>query len=144
MTLQTRPFLTNEFRAGERPSGEDFRDLLESCVNKTTDGINTDLEGNFILQHGLQVGMSTATAPGGLRFNGAQLQVFTGGAWTALTTGGVGPFTQFSSTNVAFVTGLTSGACVGIGAFNGTTTQPTSSLLRPRMMPHLPCKDSST
>lgn len=98
--------------------------MLESCINKTTDGVSTDPEGNFIVQRGLQLGNSTVSVPGGLRFNGTQLQVFTGGSWTSLTTGGAGPFTQFSSTAVAFATPLASGACVGIGPFNGTTALP--------------------
>jgi hypothetical protein len=121
MTLQSRPFLINEFRAGERPSGDDFRDLLESCVNKTTDGISTDVEGNFVLLRGLQLGNSNATVPGGLRFNGTNVQVFSGGSWTSLTTGGASPFQQLTATAVALPTPLAGGAQVGIGPFSSGT-----------------------
>jgi hypothetical protein len=118
MTQQSRSYLINEFRAGERPSGDDFRDLIESCVNKTTDGVSTDTEGNFVLLHGLQLGNSNATVPGGLRFNGGNVQVFTGSSWTSLTAGGASPFQQINATAVALPTPLVSGAQVGIGPFS--------------------------
>jgi Chaperone of endosialidase len=131
MALQTRPYLINEFRAGERPSGDDFRDLVESCLNKTTDGVNVDVEGNLVLLRGVQLGPSNATVNGGLRFAAGQVQACIGGTWLALSTGSgpVSPFQQLTPTTVALPTPQTgvSAGLVGIGPFSAAAggTLPT-------------------
>ena len=81
MSERTRDFLKPEFRDGERPSGADFADLIDSFVNKQTDGVSFDSDGNLVLVRGVRLGNSAGTVAGGLRFNNNQLQVFTGGAW---------------------------------------------------------------
>jgi Chaperone of endosialidase len=85
---RTRNFLKPVFKDGERPSGDDFGDLIDSFVNKQTDGVSFDNDGNFVLTRGVQLGDSAGAVPGGLRFNSNQLQVFTGGAWVNVASGG--------------------------------------------------------
>src|SRR5688572_33332076 len=92
MSERTRDFLKQEFRDGERPSGSDFADLVDSFVNKQTDGISTDADRTLILSRGLRLGDSAANVTGGLRFNNNQLQVFTNGAWADVAGGGGGAF----------------------------------------------------
>lgn len=90
MSERMRDFLKIQFRDGERPSGSDFGDLIDSFVSKANEGIKVDSDGNVIFTRGLQLGDSDATVPGGLRVKGNQLQVFTGGAWTNVSGGGGG------------------------------------------------------
>jgi hypothetical protein len=92
MTERARSFLKPEFKDGERPSGEDFSDLIDSCVNKQTDGVSIDADGNMVLRRGVRLGDSNGTVDGGLRFNNNQLQVFTGGTWVNVGAGGGGGF----------------------------------------------------
>ena len=55
MTERTREVLKPEFKDGERPSGADFGDLIDSCVNKANDGVSFDSERNLILSRGVQL-----------------------------------------------------------------------------------------
>jgi hypothetical protein len=115
MTERTRDFLRPEFRDGERPSGTDFADLIDSFVNKQTDGVRFDTERNLVLSRGVQLGDSNATVDGGLRFNSNQLQVFMNGNWVNVASGGGGfgtPPTPTSPTNP-----LVHNGNVGIGNF---------------------------
>jgi hypothetical protein len=114
MTERTRDFLKPEFRDGERPSGADFADLIDSFVNKSTDGVSLDAAGNLVLSRGVRLGNSAGTTAGGLRFSGGQVQFFNGAQWVSLTTGAGGAFQPVGapSTAVSFGTGN-----VGIGAF---------------------------
>jgi hypothetical protein len=118
MTERTRDVLRPEFKDGERPSGNDFADLIDSCLNKSSDGLGVDADGNLTLTRGLRLGDSAATAAGGLRFNSGQLQLFTSGAWTNVMGGSSSVFTpigppasgavQYSSGNVGINTGTAS------------------------------------
>ena len=89
---RTRAFLKPQFRDGERPSGEDFADLIDSFVNKKTDDVSFDADGNMVVGRGVRLGDSAGTAAGGLRFHSNQLQLFTGGAWVNVSGGGGGDF----------------------------------------------------
>jgi len=90
MTERTRDFLRPKFENGERPSGENFSDLIDSFLNKQTDNVSLDNDGNLVLTRGVRLGDSAGTVAGGLRFNSNQLQVFTGGAWVNVSSGGGG------------------------------------------------------
>lgn len=134
MSERTRDVLKPEFRDGERPSGNDFADLIDSCLNKSSDGLNVDTDGNLTLTRGLRVGDSAATAAGGLRFNGGQLQLFTGGAWTNVmgggggggafgTIGGAGAV-QYSGGNVGIGTGATNAPTFRLEVNTGAGATP--------------------
>ena len=110
-----------EFRDGERPSGSDFADLIDSCVNKSSDGVSFDLDGNLLLNRGVRLGDSAGTAPGGLRFNNNQLQVFTGGAWVDVSGGGGGGG-AFQPPPTAAAAAVAHDGNVGIGNFPAAPT----------------------
>ena len=113
MTERTRDFLKPEFRDGERPSGTDFTDLIDSFVNKATDGVSVDGDQNLVLSRGLILGNSAAITAGGLRFSGGQVQFFNGTQWVSLTTGAGGAFQPLGATTaVSYGSGN-----VGIGSF---------------------------
>jgi len=115
MTERTRDFLKPEFRDGERPSGTDFADLIDSCVSKLSDGMSFDVDGNLVLARGVRLSNSAGTVPGGLRFASSQVQFFDGTNWVSLASGSAGAFQQVAGTSaVAF-----GGGNVGIGAFTG-------------------------
>jgi hypothetical protein len=120
MTERTRDSLKPDFKDGERPSGADFADLFDSFINKQSDGVKLDPDGNLVLSRGVQLGDSAGTAAGGLRYNNNQLQVYTGGVWTNVASGGGGGFQAVPSTpNQAPVV---RDGNVGIGAFPAAPT----------------------
>jgi hypothetical protein len=119
MSERTRDFLKPEFKDGERPSGSDFADLIDSFVNKQSDGVRVDADGNLVLSRGVQLGDSAGTVAGGLRFNSNQLQVFANGAWTSVASGGGGGFQAAPSTPQPAVVRDSN---VGIGAFPAAPT----------------------
>jgi hypothetical protein len=120
MTERTRDFLKPEFRDGERPSGADFADLIDSFVNKSSDGVSFDADGNLLLNRGVRLGNSAGTAAGGLRFNSNQLQVFTGGAWVNVSGGGGGG--AFQPPPTAAAAAVAHDGNVGIGNFPAAPT----------------------
>ncbi len=120
MSATTRDLLKPEFRDGERPSGKDFEDLIDSCVNKVTDGISFDTDGNMRLTRGVQLGDSAGTVAGGLRFNSNQLQVFTGGAWVNVSGGGGGG--AFQAPPTVAPRPVVHDGFVGIGNFSAAPT----------------------
>jgi hypothetical protein len=119
MTERSRDFLKPEFKDGERPSGADFGDLIDSFVNKQTDGVSVDSDGNVVLTRGVRLGDSAGTVAGGLRFNSNQLQVFTGGAWVNVASGSGGGFQAAPSTPQSPVVRDSN---VGIGTFPAAPT----------------------
>jgi hypothetical protein len=119
MTERTRDFLKPEFKDGERPSGSDFGDLIDSFVNKQTDGVSLDADGNLVLTRGVRLGDSAGATAGGLRFNSNQLQVFTGGAWVNVSAVGGGGFQAAPSTAQSPVVRDSN---VGIGTFPAAPT----------------------
>jgi len=93
MSDQTRDFLKGRFKNGDRPDANDFSDLIDSCLNKATDGLGLDADGTLMLSRGLRLGDSAvANIPGGLRFNGGQVQVNNGAGWSNIGGGGGGGF----------------------------------------------------
>ncbi len=112
MTERSRAFLKSEFDDGERPSGADFSDLIESFINKTDDGVSIDNDGNVSIPGGINLGDTPNGQPGTLRFSGGQVEVFDGGSFTSIGGGG-GAFTPVAATlHVAYGSGN-----VGIGNF---------------------------
>jgi hypothetical protein len=119
MTERTRDFLKPQFRDGERPSGSDFADLIDSFVNKQTDSMAFDADGNMVLTRGLRLGDSAGTAAGGLRFHNNQLEVFTGGAWVNAAGGGSDQFQAAPSISQSAVV---RDSLIGIGTFAAAPT----------------------
>lgn len=115
MTDRNRQHLKQEFSDGERPSGEDFADLMDSCLNKVDDGLQVDA-GNLVLSQGLGLGDSSRATAGTLRFNGGRVQFHDGTGFVDLASGGGGAF-QPSGGAGAVAYG---GGNVGIGAFTAT------------------------
>lgn len=116
MTERTRDFLKPEFRDGERPSGADFADLIDSFLNKASDGLALDADGNLILSRGLRLSDSTGVGAGGLRFNGGQVQFNDGINWVSISASGGGAFQPFGATNNLTDAVVYSGGNVGIGS----------------------------
>jgi hypothetical protein len=120
MSEKTREFLKPLFRDTARPSGSEFADLIDSFVNKETDGVSVDTDGNLVLTRGVRLGDSDGTAAGGLRFHTNRLQVFTGGAWVDVASGGGGGFqTALPTTPQSAVVRESN---VGIGPFAAAPT----------------------
>ncbi|ETX04008.1 MAG: hypothetical protein ETSY2_31275 [Candidatus Entotheonella gemina] len=113
MAERNRDYLKQEFQDGERPSGADFADLIDSFLNKTHDGLAVDTDSNLILSSGLGLGDSARDVAGTLRFNGASVQFHNGTSWVNLGSGGGGAF-QPSGENGAVAY---AGGNVGIGNF---------------------------
>lgn len=111
---RTRAYLRQEFRDGEKPSGADFSDLVDSGLNRLDDGITIDADGNFAVQRGIRLNDTASGAPGTLRFNGGRIQYFDGAAWVNVgEDGGGGAFEEVDGgPNVGFA-----GGNVGIGNF---------------------------
>jgi len=120
MTERTRSELAVQFADGERPNGQDFRDIFDSCLNKTSDGMSVDSDQNLVLARGLRLGNSAVNAAGGLRFNSGQVQFNDGTNWQPIAATAVG-FAQVGTSNdIAY-----GGGNVGIGNF---ATSPTFRL----------------
>jgi hypothetical protein len=113
MADRTRAYLRQEFGDGERPTGNDFKDLIDSFLNKEDDNVRLDANNNLSIPGGLNVGNAATGQPGTLRVNGGQLQLFDGGAWNAVGGGGGGAFQPVGAAgDVAY-----GGGNVGIGNF---------------------------
>lgn len=120
MSERTRDSLKPDFKDGERPSGEKFADVFDSFLNKQSDGVKVDADGNLVLSRGVQLGDSAGAVAGGLRFNSNQLQIFTNGAWTSVASGGGGGFQPVPSTPNQ--PPVVRDGSVGIGAFAAAPT----------------------
>jgi hypothetical protein len=117
MSEVARSALIGKFQNGDRPDETDFTNLIDSALNKVSDGLSVDADLNLILTRGLRLGNSAATVAGGLRFSGGQVQFHDGTNWLAIG-GNAGAFTQVgATTGVAYT-----GGNVGIGGF--TTASP--------------------
>ena len=120
MTERTRADLAVQFADGERPNGQDFRDIFDSCLNKSSDGLSVDTDQNLVLARGVRLGNSASNAAGGLRFTSGQVQFNDGTGWQPIAATAVG-FSQVGATTaIAYSAGN-----VGI---NTTTTTPTFRL----------------
>lgn len=121
MPERSRDYLKQEFRDGERPSGADFSDLMDSFMNKVDDGMSLDGNNNLQIPNGLTLKDSAVGTAGTLRFNGGQVQFNNGTTWNNLASGSTGAFTPVGGgPHVAFNDGN-----VGIGT---AATPPTFRL----------------
>jgi len=120
MSQKAREYLKNRFSDGQRPSGGDFGELIDSFVNQQTDNLSFDADGNLLLTRGVRLGDSAGTTAGGLRFNSNQLQVFTGGAWVNVSGGGGGG--EFQAAPSTPQSAVVRDSNVGIGNFPATPT----------------------
>lgn len=119
MSEIARSALIGKFQNGDRPDETDFTNLIDSSLNKVSDGLSVDTDLNLILTRGLRLGNSAANVAGGLRFNGGQVEFHDGTNWTAVG-GSSGAFMPVgASTAVAYPSGN-----VGIGTF-AVATPPT-------------------
>jgi hypothetical protein len=120
MAKQNRQHLRQEFQDGERPSGNDFADLIESGINQEDDGIVVDDDQNVSLVGGLTLGNPENGSQGMLRFDGGVVEIHDGADWGPLVPA-VGPGGAFQEVdggpNVAF-----SGGNVGIGELAAAPT----------------------
>jgi hypothetical protein len=112
MTERSRPFLRNEFDDGERPTGADFGDLIDSFVSILDDGISVDGDSNLAIPGGINLGDTATGQPGTLRFNSGQVEVFDGGAFIQVGGSGGAFAPVANSTDVAYAAGN-----VGVGNF---------------------------
>jgi len=113
MTARIRQFLKQEFQDGERPSGADFADLIDSFLNQEDDGLSVAPDSTLVLSRGLGLGESSHEVAGTLRFSGGRVQFHNGTTWVDLASGGGGAFQPVAGgPHVAFGAGN-----VGIGAF---------------------------
>lgn len=112
MADQTRNYLKSKFDDGERPTGKDFADFIESFINKEDDKVRLAAGNNLSLPAGVILANTAAGAEGTLRFNAGKVEVFAGGVWKAVA-GETGAFTPVAGgPSVAF-----GGGNVGVGAF---------------------------
>jgi hypothetical protein len=123
MAEKTRLELAIAFADGERPNGQAFRDIFDSCLNKSSDGLSVDpADQTLVLARGIRLGNSADNAEGGLRFTAGQVQFNDGTGWQAVG-GNAGGFSQIGATTaIAYATGN-----VGIGTFP-VATPPTYRL----------------
>ncbi|MEN8228458.1 MAG: tail fiber domain-containing protein [Bacteroidota bacterium] len=112
MAERSKSYLKQEFRDGERPTGADFGDFIDSFLNKVDDSINFDAEGNLDIPNGINLGNVPSGQTGTLRFNAGQVQFFDGATWNDLGGGGgafspvgPGPNVSFNGGNVGIDTG---------------------------------------
>jgi hypothetical protein len=113
MAERSKSHLKQEFRDGERPTGLDFADLIDSFITKIDDAVNVDSNSNLNIPGGVNLGNPATGSPGTIRFNGTTVQVFDGGSWTNIGGGG-GAFSEVDGgPDVAF-----DGGNVGIGDFS--------------------------
>jgi hypothetical protein len=120
MPERSKSHLKQEFRDGERPTGLDFADLIDSFVTKIDDAVNVDANSNLNIPGGVNLGNPTNGSTGTIRFNAGNVQVFDSGTWNNIGGGG-GAFEPVAGgPNVAF-----DGGNVGIGNFS---TAPTFKL----------------
>jgi hypothetical protein len=121
--MSNRNDLKSKFKDGDRPAGKDFADLIDSSLNKDSDGLNVDADKNLVLSRGLQLGNSAGTTAGTLRFNSGQVQVNKGGNdWASIASGGGGAFQPFGTTDSITGAVTYAGGNVGIGSFSAAPT----------------------
>ncbi len=124
MTQRNRQHLKQEFQDGERPSGADFADLMDSFLNLEDDVAALDDDKNMVLAGGLRPGPSTLNEAGYLRFNGTTVQFHDSNDWVDLGSGGGGAFQPVGGTDhVAYTAGN-----VGIGGAGDFANPPTFRL----------------
>lgn len=112
MAERSKLYLKQEFRDGERPTGADFVDLIDSFISKVDDAVKLDANNNLTIPGGLSLAGSATGPAGTLRFSGGNVQVSDGTNWSNVG-GSSGAFTPVAGgPSVAFGAGN-----VGIGNF---------------------------
>jgi len=113
MAERSKTHLKQEFRDGERPTGADFGDLIDSFISKLDDAVTVEpVSRNLNIPAGLNLADATVGKPGTLRYNGTNVQVFNGAAWGNVG-GNSGPFLPVSGgPHFAYADGN-----IGIGSF---------------------------
>lgn len=106
MAERSKAHLRQEFRDGERPTGKDFEDLIDSFVSKVDDQVTVDtVTHNLNIPGGINLADTAQGKAGTLRFNGGQVQVHDGAVWGAVS-GDSGAFQPIgNSTNVGYSLG---------------------------------------
>ena len=112
ITELSRAQLNQEFRDGERPSGDDFASAWLSFLHKSDDGVKVDVSGNLELNRGITIKDATAGQAGTLRFNSGQLQFHDGTSFKNVSSGAGAFLPVAGGPSVAFGAGN-----VGIGNF---------------------------
>jgi hypothetical protein len=113
MTQRNRNYLKQEYQDGQRPSGQDFADLIDSFINISDEGVRVGADTTIALSRGLTLGDSAATTAGTLRFNSNAVQFHNGTDWVSLASATSGGGFQPIGTAGAIAY---SGGNVGIGA----------------------------
>lgn len=97
MDEKTRATLKSFFENGDRPTGEQFAQLIDSMINKKDDGIIILLPEKFIgigvnapkekldVAGGLRIGQTANAIPGVIRWTGNDFEGFDGQVWRSLT-----------------------------------------------------------
>ncbi len=117
MPERSKSYLKQQFRDGERPTGADFGDLVDSFVTKIDDSVNVDSNNNLNIPGGVNLGNPATGVPGTIRFNSGNVQVYDGGTFKNVG-GSAGAFLPVAGgPNVAF-----GGGNVGIGTFVAAPT----------------------
>ncbi len=100
MVQESRQNLKVQFDDGERPSGQDFANLIDSFPNFSEDSISRDNEGNISISE-FVLGSSSHNVRGGLRYNYEtdQLQFHNGTNWGNLASGSGGVFRPVGDSN---------------------------------------------
>jgi len=121
---RNRQSLKPEFADGERPSGDDFAELIDSCLNFEDDKLDVDAAGNLILSQGLALGNSNRQTAGTLRFNSGtnRVQYHNGTSFVDLSGGGAGAFQPPGTPGGASGPVTYGGGTVGIGTFSNPPT----------------------
>lgn len=115
MAERNKAYLKQEFRDGERPTGTDFADFIDSYVNKQDDGVSIEpVNKNLNVPAGINLADTVTGKIGTLRFNSGNVQVFDGATWNNVGgSGGGGGFVPVGAgPSIAF-----NGGNVGIGNF---------------------------
>jgi hypothetical protein len=130
ITELSRAQLNQEFRDGERPSGDDFASAWSSFLHKSDDGVKIDLNGNLELNRGVTVKDAPAGQAGTLRFHSGQLQYHDGANFISVSTGSSGAFLPVTGgPSVAFDGGTGGTGNVGIGVFSSAPTHKLDVIL---------------
>lgn len=106
MSERSKAHLKQEFRDGERPTGKDFEDLIDSFVSKMDDQVTVDpVSHNLNIPGGVNLADTAQGKAGTLRFNSGQVQVHDGTDWGAVS-GDSGAFQPIgNTTNVGYSAG---------------------------------------
>lgn len=109
--IQNRINLKSFFITGAKPTQSNFSDFIDSCVNKSDDGIDVDSNQNVVLNQGVTLKTSTVDgAVGSIRWNGSTFQFKNGSGWNDLSLGSVASQWQTLGSNINYPSGN-----VGIG-----------------------------